>query len=212
MAAALPPLLVTLVWVGVLLLPTATHGAAVAQPRTLPFSWNLGQIARALHLDWPPGSLKAALLAQALEQLLKAEAGWQEWERETKAEAAALAQLLLRLWGFTHLEPEVNMEEAVALGPKAQAKDEAADSKQALFRFLMSRLLAKTSETRITPTSVWGEPWPLQHRRLRRDLGSGPASVSQGTALLRLNHLQASGAKGKVQRRVPLATTHYWPE
>ncbi|XP_068964300.1 uncharacterized protein [Petaurus breviceps papuanus] len=207
-------LLVTLVWAGVLLLSTATHGDVVVQPRTLPFSWNLGQMARALQLDWPPGSPKAALLAQALERLLKAEAGWQEWERETKAEAAALAQLLLHLWGSSHLEPEVNMEEAVVLGPKAQAKDEAADSKQALLRFLMSRLSAKMSKTRITPTLIWGEPWLPQHRRLRRDLGPGLAPMSQGTALLHLNRLEASGAKGRAQfqRGVPLGTTHYWPE
>ncbi|XP_020832094.1 uncharacterized protein LOC110201007 [Phascolarctos cinereus] len=208
MAAALQPLLVTLVWAGVLLLPTATHGAALAQPRTLPFSWNLGQMARALQLDWPPGSPKAALLAQALERLLEAEAGWQEWERETKAEAAALAQLLLRLWRGSHLEPEVSMEEAVSLGPQTQANDEAADSKQALLRFLMSRLLAKMSETRIPPTLVWAGPWPRQRRHLRRPLGLAPASMSHGTALLGLNHLEALA----VQQGVPLASTRYWPE
>ncbi|XP_027696967.1 uncharacterized protein LOC114027211 [Vombatus ursinus] len=208
-AAPLPPL-VTLVWAGVLLLPTESHGAVFAQPQTLPFSWNLGQMARALQLDWPPGSPKAALLAQALERLLEAEAGW----RETKAEAAALAQLLLHLWGGSHLEPEVNMEETVSLGPKAQAKDEAADSKQALLRFVMSQLLAKMSETQIPPILVRGEPWPRQRRHLRRDLGPGPASVSHGTALQRLNRLEALGAKGRaqVQWGVPLATTRYWPE
>ncbi|XP_043829708.1 uncharacterized protein LOC122733400 isoform X2 [Dromiciops gliroides] len=199
--AALPPLLVTLVWAGVLLLPAATHGAAVAQPRTLPFSWNLEPMARALQLDWPPGSPKAVLLAQALERLLEAEAGWQERKRETEVKAAALTQLLWRLWSSSRPEPEVSMEEV-------QAKE------GALLRFLMSRLLAKMSETRITPTLVWGEPWLPQRRRLRRDLGPGPASMSQGTALLHLNRLEASGAKGRaqVQQGVPLATTHYWPE
>ncbi|XP_072482244.1 uncharacterized protein [Notamacropus eugenii] len=172
-------------------------------PQTLPFSWNLGQVARAMQLDWPPGSPKAALLAQALERLLKAEAGWHKWEQETKAEAAALAQLLLSLWASSHLEPEVSMEEAMVLGSKAQAKDEAADSKQALLRFLMSQLLAKMSETRIPPTLTWEEPWPLQ-RRLRRDLG---------TALFRSNRLQALGTKGRaqVQGGAPLGVTHYWP-
>ncbi|XP_074134107.1 uncharacterized protein LOC141548803 isoform X2 [Sminthopsis crassicaudata] len=166
---------------------------------------------RALQSEWPPGSPKAALLAQALERLLEAEAGRQEWERETKAKATALAQFLLRLWGSSHLEPEVNMEEPVALGPKTQAKEEAADSNEELLRLLMNRLLAKMSE--VSPL-IRGEPWPLQRRRLRRDLGPGPASKSQETPPLHLSRPETSGAKGRAQGRrgLPLAPTHYWPE
>ncbi|XP_031800642.1 uncharacterized protein LOC111721658 isoform X2 [Sarcophilus harrisii] len=185
-----------------------------SMPRAQPISWNLAQIVRVLQSEWPPGSPKAALLGQTLEQLLEAEAGRQEWERENKAKSAALAQFLLRLWGSSHLEPEVNMEEPPALDPKTQTQDEAADSNQALLRSLISRLLAKISEAQMASTLVRGEPWPVQRRRLRRDLGPGPASKPQGTAPLHLSRLEALGAKGRAQGRrgLPLAPTHYWPE